>query len=400
VLVTDPSEIAEIAVRIARSRLTAFDVEFVSQDRLVPTLCVVQVAYFDAGDDPTVAGDPQVRLLDALAVDVGPVVAALAEHPLVIAHAPRQDLGLFATRFGATLPGIVDTQLMAAFLGIGDQIGLAALTQDLLGVQLAKEQQWTAWERRPLSDAQLAYAAADVLHLPAMYEQLAVRLGDKLAWVREESRQIGADATAAAAVTPETAWEQIGGARGLDAAGHAAVVALAAWRHRTAVALDKPLGQVLNDKVLIELARYRPSNPGGVRAVKGASPLVKTRADEIVQVIAEAKPVARTESRREWRAPSTRAQKWSELMLAIVQLVADETGIAPRLLATRADAEEAARLIDEQGIAAAAALPAFSTWRRAVLGDKWEGFLTGRLALAGDPAAPNGIRLVSVPSTP
>jgi len=89
-----------------------------------------------------------------------------------------------------------------------------------------------------------------------------------------------------------------------------------------------------------------------------------------------------------------RAQRWADLMLSMVQVIAEESGIAPRLLATRADAEEAARLIDEQGIAAARALPAFSTWRRAVLGDVWEGFLSGRLAIVGDKAASQGIRLV------
>jgi ribonuclease D len=401
VLVTDPAEVAKVAAQIVAAPLTAFDVEFVSQDRLVPTLCVVQVAWLgkherlDAPVEQIVAYEPEVRLLDALAVDVAPVVAALAAHPLVIAHAPRQDLGLFATRFGTALPGVVDTQLMAAFLGIGDQIGLAALVQELLGVSLAKEQQWTAWERRPLSDAQLAYAAADVRHLHAIYAMLAARLGPRVEWVREESRQIGADATAAAAVTPETAWQQIGGARGLDAAGHGALVALAAWRQRTAMELDRPLGQVLNDKVLIELARYRPSNAGGVRAAKGVSPIVKTRADEVVRVLGEARAEgAPRREKREWRAPTTRAQRWADLMLAMVQMIADQSGIAPRLLATRADTEEAARVIDEQGIAAARELPAFSTWRRAVLGDVWEGFLTGRLALVGDPTASQGIRLV------
>lgn len=404
-LVTDPAEVANVAAQIVAAPLAAFDVEFVSQDRLVPTLCVVQVAWLgqqqslDAPVEQIVAYEPQVRLVDALAVDAGPLVAALAAHPLVIAHAPRQDLGLFATRFAATLPGVVDTQLMAAFLGIGDQIGLAALVQELIGVTLAKEQQWTAWERRPLSDAQLAYAAADVRHLPAIYAKLAARLGPKVEWVREESRQIGVDATAAAAVTPETAWEQIGGARGLDVTGHAALVALAAWRQRTAIELDRPLGQVLNDKVLIELARYRPSNAGGVRAAKGVSPIVKTRADEIVKVLGEARAevggaAPRGEVKREWRAPSTRAQRWADLMLSMVQVIAEESGIAPRLLATRADAEEAARVIDEQGLAAARTLPAFSTWRRAVLGDVWEGFLSGRLAIVGDKAASQGIRLV------
>jgi ribonuclease D len=225
--------------------------------------------------------------------------------------------------------------------------------------------------------------------------------------VREESRQVGADATAAAAVTAETAWQQIGGARGLDSPAQTALVALAAWRHRTAVDLDRPLGQVLADKVLLELARYRPSNAGGVRAVKGMSPIAKTRADEIVRALAEAKTalaeakavlVSEADSepsapKREWRTASTRAQRWAEILIAIVQLVADDTGIAPRLLATRADAEEAARTVDTKGIDAARTLPAFSTWRRAVLGDVWEGWLAGTVALVGDASSAQGIRL-------
>src|SRR6185503_4321379 len=142
----------------------------------------------------------------------------LAGHPLVVAHAPRQDLGLLATRFGTSMPGVIDTQLMAAFCGIGDQVGLAALGNDLLGLALAKDMQWTEWEKRPLSDAQLVYADADVRHLPALYAKLAERLGERVAWAREESRAILGEAIAAASVTPETAWQNVGGMRGLDEA--------------------------------------------------------------------------------------------------------------------------------------------------------------------------------------
>lgn len=125
------------------------------------------------------------------------------------------------------------------------------------------------------------------------------------------------------------------------------------------------------------------------------SPLAKTRADALVDVITKARPTGPSTSEKStWRASSTRAQRWSELLLAIVHVVGEDTGIASRLLATRADAEEVARIVDEKGMEAAASLPAFSTWRREVIGDVWRGWLEGRVTLVGDPVAPHGIRLV------
>jgi ribonuclease D len=400
-LVAEPAEVAAIAGELAASPLVAFDLEFLSQDRLVPTLCLLQVAWLpantrlDAAPAELVAIEPPVRLIDPLAVDVRPVVDALSRHTLVIAHAPRQDLGLLATRFAASLPGIVDTQLMAAFAGIGDQVGLAALANELLGTSLAKDQQWTAWERRPLSDAQLSYARSDVRYLHALYALLAAKLGrDRLGWAREESAGVLAEAIAASSVTPESAWQNVGGARHLEAAAHAALVELAAWRQRTAIEMDRPLGQVLNDKVLVELAKSRPDNVGAIRSTKGASPITKTRAQEIVDALAAARaqPVHK-EPRVPFRAASPRAQRWSEMLLAIVQVVADESGVAARLLATRSDAEEFARVVDERGIDAARALPALSTWRREVIGQLWEDWLAGKVAVVGDLSAPQGVRI-------
>jgi ribonuclease D len=285
-LVTDPRGVEEVAEQIVAAPLVAFDLEFVSADRLVPTLCLVQIAWLgehvtlDAPPQAIVAEVPHVRLIDPLATDTRPIVEALAAHGLVVAHAPRQDLGLLAMRFGTSMPGVVDTQLMAAFTGIGDQIGLASLGNELLGLSLAKDMQWTDWAKRPLSDAQLVYADADVRHLPALYAKLAHRLGPRLPWVREESRAILGEAIAAANVTPETAWQNVGGMRGLEPDARGAVVVLAAWRHRVATELDRPLGQVLPDKALIELAKLRPGNAGGVRAIKGMSPIAKTRAED------------------------------------------------------------------------------------------------------------------------
>ena len=175
---------AAVAQAVAKATLVAFDLEFLSQDRLVPTLCLVQVSWIhdrlDAPEEVIVAAPPQVALVDPLAVDVAPLVRALAAHPRAIAHAARQDLGLLAARFAIAMPNIADTQVMAAFAGLGDQVGLANLAHELLGLTLGKEQQWTAWDARPLSSAQLTYADSDVRHLPAIYAKLVTRLGPRL----------------------------------------------------------------------------------------------------------------------------------------------------------------------------------------------------------------------------
>lgn len=394
----DADAVAAIVASIHAAPLVAFDLEFLAQDRLVPTLCLVQIAWLehvrlDAPAPAIVSARPVVRLIDPLAVDVAPIVRALAAHPCVVAHAPRQDLAILAARFGVAMPAILDTQLMAAFAGIGDQVGFAALANELLGLRLGKELQWTDWGARPLSDAQLAYADADVRHLPAIYAKLADRLGDRLAWARAESAVVAADAASAANVAPETAWRHVGGLRGLDAASLAAVIELAAWRQRVCIELDRPLGQVLHDRLILDLARQRPSSLAAIRGMKGMSGVARQRTGEIAEALAAAKPGA-VPAVAAWRAPSQRAQRWSEMLLVIVQLVAEATGVAARLLATRADAEELARTADERGLAAVEALPAMASWRRDVIGRAWLGWLTGELVLIGDVAAPHGVRLV------
>lgn len=408
-IVAETAEIAAIADALGRSPLAAFDLEFVSSDRLVPLLALVQVAWLDDHqllDAPAreiVAVVPQIRLIDPLAGDAAPIVRALAAHPRVLAHAPRQDLALLAARFGAELPGLFDTQLMAAFAGMGDQIGYAALANELLGTELGKDQQWTSWDKRPLTDAQLVYADADVRYLPAIYALLADRLGARLAWVRAETAEIAADALAAARVTPETAWRHVGGTRGLDPAAFGAVVALAAWRHETATELDRPLGQVLGDRPLVELARHRPATAARVRDVKGLSPLAKVRADAIAQILA-APPAPPRERQLELRAAphpgNVRVQRWGEVLLAIAHVIADEHGIAARLIATRADAEDFARAVDQHGLGSPQVieLPALATWRRDLLGAAWVGWLDGRLALVGDANSAHGLRLMHASS--
>jgi ribonuclease D len=393
VLVADPSGLAAVIAAIEGAAVVAFDLEFDTRDRLVPRLCLVQVACVQRSSDA--AASLFVALVDPLAVEVAPLIAAIAAHPRVIAHAPRQDLGLLAARFpGVAFPGLVDTQLMAAFAGMGEQLGLAALVRELCGAVLDKDQQWTQWARRPLSDAQLRYAADDVRYLPAIEAALAARLGPRVAWARDETARIGRDAVESVVSDPADAWRDVGGVRGLGERELGALRALAAWRLEVARSRDLPLGAVLPDKLLVELARARPVDADAVRAVRGLPEPARGAAEELAERVAGAPPVARTFD----RPPSPRAQRWAEVLLAIANVVADEAGIAARLLATRADAEAFARGHDEGGDAVTRALPAATTWRRELLLPAWDGFLAGRLAVAVDVESPHGVRLTGLPA--
>jgi ribonuclease D len=254
---------------------------------------------------------------------------------------------------------VIDTQVMAAFAGRGDQLGLAALVHEVCGIGLAKDSQWSAWDARPLTAKQLAYADSDVRHLPDVYRALAAQLGARLAWARAESSAIASDAVAAASITADNAWQALGGLRGLDAASLGVAHALAAWRFRVANELDRPLGWVLTEKSVLELARARPSDASELRAVKHLSGVARQRADELIAVIASAPAVEPAE--RNARAPSQRAQRWTDALVAIAHVAGHRHEVATRLVATRDDAERFARSFDEGGRDAVAGLPALAT---------------------------------------
>jgi ribonuclease D len=380
--VTEADDADAIAAALARAPAVGFDCEFLSQDRLVPQLCVLQVV-FERDDAQHVA------MLDCLAVDVEVVVAALARHPQPVAHAPRQDLQLLAARFGAEIPQIFDVQTAAAFVGLGDQLGYARLVAAVLGVELVKDSQWTDWARRPLSEAQLAYAAADVDHLLPLYRELLLRLGPRAAWAQAESQRVALVARQAAALRVEDAWEEVAGAGALPARAAAVAVVLASWRLQTARELDRPLGHVVSDKVLIDLARRPPRDADALRR-RAESSVLRERADQVVGLLQAAAGRAPPTLPPQRGPLGARAESLVAGLLLIVELVAAREQIAARLLATRADVEALARAFVSGGASALSSQPAMNGWRHELLGELCRGWLQGHLAIVSDPSGAPG----------
>jgi ribonuclease D len=396
--VTDPSEVEQWAASIAAATTVGFDCEFLSQDRLVPQLCLLQLVLERADASPGDAGAAgaasSIVIFDCLAVDVRPIARALAAHPCTVAHAPRQDLQLFAAHFGVELPAVFDLQIAAAFTGLGDQVGYARLVSTVAGVELAKDLQWTDWARRPLSDAQLAYAAADVEYLLPIYRQLVRQLGERTAWVQAESRRVAEIARQAAEVREEDAWEDVAGAAVLPPRSLAYAAALAAWRLRRARQLDLPLGHVLSDKAIVELARRPPRDAQAMRR-RVESAAAREHLEELWDVFTGAETAAPPEPPPRRGPPTARAEAWVPGLLLIVELVAGQERIAPRFLATRAEVEALARAFDQRGLEGIAAHPVMNGWRRALVGELCAGWLAGELAIVSEPkpSARSSVRL-------
>jgi len=148
----------------------AVDSETLGLSLVRDALCVVQLS---AGD-----GDAHVVQLDRSSYDC-PNLKSLLVNPKVekIFHFARFDVAMFQRDLGVTTTPIYCTKIASKLVRTyTDRHGLKNLTQELLSVDLSKQQQSSDWGATELSEAQLHYAASDVLHLHALKEKLSAML--------------------------------------------------------------------------------------------------------------------------------------------------------------------------------------------------------------------------------
>jgi ribonuclease D len=384
--IEDPREVERLAREIARAGLFALDLEFVSESRYVPNLCLLQVGW----GDPRA---PRVALIDPLAADPAPIVELVADPGVeVVLHSAQGDLSLLAQRFGIEGNAIWDSQVAAGFLGLGDQVGYGGLVEQLTGTTLDKAAQFTNWCRRPLSAEQLHYAVDDVWYLVRLWPEMARRLEERgrRAWVAEESARVAR--VAATRPPPDEMYRRVKGWERLPPPAREAVRALATWREREALATNKPPQWLLRDAALLEVARRQPASLAELRQVRGVpEEAVRRFGREILAVLVEGAEPPQSPPRRD-RLPAP-AAGWGALVSGLIQARCRDADVAPRFVASRADAEELARWWWERGsregdAAAASAeldLPLLAGWRRELAGQAALDWLAGQTANAADP---------------
>ena len=258
-----PRDVDAAADAARGSGRLGIDTEFMSEGRYRALLCLVQVAV----DNPDGRQAPLIYLIDPLGnIDFTPVAELLADPSIqVVLHAGRQDVAILRRAWHTDLNNIFDTQIAAGFTGGSAQAGYGNLLGSILGRRVGKTASYTRWDARPLTAEQLGYASEDVAHLLQLADEIQRRLAEsgRLGWAREECRRLE---SATDERDPFTAWERLPRIGQLDPRARAIARELATWREQTASESDRPVGSVLGDPALVELAKRHPSTVAGPRA--------------------------------------------------------------------------------------------------------------------------------------
>jgi ribonuclease D len=375
------AEVAAAAAIGRANRRFGIDTEFMSEGRYRALLCLVQIAV----DDAQAPGGSRIILVDSLTdVDVTPLAQLLADPAIeVVLHAGRQDVAILRRLWRTEFNNIFDTQLAAGFAGGSAQAGYGNLLGAILGRRVGKTASYTRWDARPLTAEQLSYAAEDVAHLLQLADELQRRLieTERLDWAREECRRLE---SASDERDPDTAWERLPRVGQLDPRARAVARELAAWRERTAAKEDRPVGSVLADPALVELAKRQPSNRRGLEQIRGIHPSgVRRRGDAILEAIArglEAPPIPREEARGRSEPADAPLIALAEALLRARAL---EAGLAYELIASRSELEQivaaARRSQPEPDVRTLAG------WRRELVGADLRDLLAGRNAVSVGP---------------
>ena len=367
-LITTTEELAAVCARLALHPYVTVDTEFLRETTFWPKLCVVQLA----SDDEAVA-------VDALAegLDLKPFFDLMANKAVLkVFHAARQDVEIIWNLAKLIPTPLFDTQVAAMVCGYGDQVAYGELAQSIAKVTLDKSSRFTDWTRRPLSDAQIEYAIADVTHLRVIYRFLHAKLErtDRLSWLGDEMTTLTSVETYAQ--EPARAWERFRH-RVRKPRDLAVLMEICAWREHEAQSRDVPRSRILKDDILVEIALAAPRTVdalGNLRAFPRGMERSKA-GSEILAAIErglERDPKSLPRIDRERRGGGGGATV--ELLKVLLRQVSERHGVAAKMIATVEDLEAIAQ--DDN-----AKTPALSGWRRELFGAKALELKQGRLAL-------------------
>jgi len=348
------------------------DTEFLRERTYYSKLCLVQLAVPGDRDGDAVLVDP---LADGISLE--PLYDLFRDTSVVkVFHAARQDLEIFYVEGGVIPQPLFDTQVAAMVCGFGEQAGYETLVRKIAKQPLDKTSRFTDWSQRPLSEAQMSYALADVTHLRVIYTYLAKQIekSGRKKWVEEELEILTNPDTYV--VDPENAWERIK-TRTNSGKFLAIVRELARFREEYARSRNVPRTRVYKDDALLELASTKPAT---VQDLSRSRLLLReARKGEIAEgILAAVKAGIDCASSNYPKVISTNDKlqvnpALADLLRVLLKAKSENAGVAQKLIATASDLDAiAAGQRDAQ---------ALTGWRREVFGEDALRLCEGKIGL-------------------
>ena len=371
-LITTNDALAELCEALAGARYITVDTEFLRESTFWPKLCLIQTA-----------AQGIEAMIDPLAedLDLQPFYDLMAnENVLKVMHGCRQDVEIFHKEAGIIPAPLFDTQIAAMVCGFGDAVGYENLIKNTTGGKIDKGSRFTDWSQRPLSDAQLTYALADVTHLRDAFEYLENELkkNGRASWLEEESAQLSDPEIYQQ--SPENAWKRF---RMQDRRAHVlgVLIEVAAWREEEAQSRNVPRNRILKDDAIRELALQAPKDKKGLSKLRAVPRGYENsrHAEPLLEAIARGRQKTK-EDLPNMPAPTVNRPGIGplvDLLKVLLKQRSEETGVAPKLIANVADLE---RLASDE----TPDIPAMHGWRYEIFGDYAIALKQGKLALASE----------------
>lgn len=367
-LITDTKTLEEAVSALKKSDFITVDTEFMRESTFWPELCLIQIASPDTS-----------FIIDPLSpnIDLGAFFSLMIDEKIVkVFHAARQDVEIIHKLSGKIPTPLFDTQVAGSVCGFGESVSYEQIVHRITGAHIDKTSRFTDWSQRPLSEKQLTYALADVTHLRDVYCFLKKQLekNGRSHWIDDEMAILISPTT----YDPpeEDAWKRIKG-RIRKPRELAVLQKIAVWREREAKSRNVPRGRVLKDECLIEIATQQPKDVAALGRLRSISKGWErsASADNLLTAVREGLEVDTSSlpliHKHTPLNDGTAAA--IELLRVLLKLIADEQGIAPRIIAGGDELEKIAKRENYECI------PAMHGWRYDLFGKKAVDMLEGRL---------------------
>lgn len=372
--IDDQEGLVELVDELIEMPRYALDTEFHRERTYFPKLALIQIAWWPEGTPEK----QELVLIDPLGIDVSDLARLFDTDALCVIHAAQQDLDVLTHSCGAVPRKMFDTQIAAGFLGYGTP-SLVALLQGEVGISPAKGDRLTDWLRRPLTDSQRQYAAADVEYLLGVHDSLVAKLEEagRMQWAEDACEELRTRPVSGS--VPSDAWLRLKDARSLRPNGRAVAQAVAAWREQRAMRVDIPVRQVLPDLAILGISQRAPSTTKDLRQARGVDDRHTKGgiADEILAAVAAGKNATPPESPKSTDDLDRSLRPAITLISAWVSQIARDEKIDTAMLATKSDI--VALLRDDPDARLAAG------WRADLLGQGIRDLVSGKAGLTFDP---------------